>query len=133
MRNKYKIKVWVLLAFLLCVLANACTTFITNLCLIIITTPHYQGSAIEDLILSWCLGPCVLCQEAREAGIKAPPFTVPLTMVGADAKPSAAPAAQEMGRDKEVVAEVKAVEPKTDAPAEVKAKVDDAAKPPAAP
>ncbi len=71
----------------------------------------------------------MLCQEAREAGFKAPPFTVPLTQVGADAKPAAAPAAQEMDRGKDVVAEVKPVEPKADAPAEVKAKTDDAPKP----
>lgn len=43
----------------------------------------------------------MLCQEAREVGLKEPPFTVPLTAVGGGSKPAAAPAPQEMGRDKE--------------------------------
>lgn len=68
-----------------------------------------QGSGIEDLILSWCLGPCVLCQEAREVGMKEPPYTVPLTTVGGGSKPAAAPAPQEMGRDKETTPAAKPV------------------------
>lgn len=51
----------------------------------------------------------MLCQEAREAGLKDPPFAVPLTMVGGGSKPAAAPAPQEMGRDKETTPAAKPV------------------------
>lgn len=57
-----------------------------------------------------CLcGGCALCQATREAGLKEPPFTVPLTNVGAGSKPAAAPVPQEMGRDNDATAAAKSV------------------------
>jgi hypothetical protein len=53
-----------------------------------------QGSPAEDIILTCCLAPCLLCQLAREAQDRTG-FTVPL----ADKLASKAPAGQEASRD----------------------------------